>query len=156
MSVQNILKGHELFLNMSVEDVDEISTFSERRGYDAGDTIFPHGHKGEKVYILLEGSVYLRLPAKPEEFRIVVSRLETNDMFGLSPLLGADRYTVEAHCAEDTEVLAIDAGKFRKVLENNSPAGVYIMSEVAKVYFDRYLELLKRLQGIVLQIPLIP
>jgi signal-transduction protein with cAMP-binding, CBS, and nucleotidyltransferase domain len=156
MGVKSILKGHELFLNLNVEEVDAISDFSERRGYDKGDTIFPLGQKAEKVYILLEGAVYLRLPASPEEFRIVIAKLEKDDLFGLSPLLGSERYTVETQCAEDTEVLAIDAVKFRKLLENSTTSGLYIMSEVAKVYFERYVELLKRLQNIVLQIPLIP
>ena len=156
MGVKSILKGHELFLNLNVEEVDAISDFSERRGYDKGDTIFPQGQKAEKVYILLEGEVYLRLPASPEEFRIVISKLGKDDLFGLSPLLGSERYTVEAQCSEDTEVLAIDAVKFRKLLEASTTSGLYIMSEVAKVYFERYAELMKRLQSIVLQIPLIP
>jgi len=155
MGVQNILKGHELFLNLSVEEVDRVSGFSERRGYDKNDTIFLKGQKADKVYLLLEGAVYLRLPASPEEFRIVVAKLGKDDLFGLSPLLGSEQYTVEAQCAEDAEVLAIDARKFRKLLEASSSAGFYIMSEVAKVYFERYAELMKRLQNIVLQIPLL-
>jgi len=156
MGVQNILKGHELFLNLSVEDVDKISNFSERRAYGKGDTIFPQGQKADKTFVLLEGSVYLRLPASPEEFRIVVDKLDKNDLFGLSPLLGSERYTVEAQCAQDCQVLAIDAQKLRKMLETSTTSGFYIMSEVAKVYFERYVELLKRLQNIVLQIPLLP
>jgi len=156
MGVQNILKGHELFLNLNVEVVDAISGFSERRGFDRGDTIFTRGQKADRVYILLDGVVYLRLPATPEEFRIVVAKLVKDDLFGLSPLLGSGQYTVEAQCAEDAEVLAIDAARFRKLLEQNTSSGMYIMSEVAKVYFERYVELLKRLQNIVLQIPLIP
>lgn len=156
MSVVSILKGHELFHNLSVEEVDGISSFSERRGFDKGDTIFPHGQMADKVYLLLEGGVHLRLPAKPEEFRIIVSKLEKGDLFGLSPLVGMDRYTLEALCVEDAEVLAIDAKRFRALLEADCTAGFVIMSEVAQAYFDRYLNLLNRLQSIVLQIPLIP
>ena len=156
MSVVNILKGHELFHNLSVEEVDKVSGFSERRGYDAGDTIFPRGQIAEKVYILLEGGVHLRLPAKPDEFRIIVSKLDIGDLFGLSPMIGSDRYTLEAQCVEDAEVLAIDAKGLRNLLETDCTAGVVIMSEVAQAYFERYIELLTRLQNIVLQIPLIP
>ena len=156
MSVESILTGHELFRNLSVEEVDKISEFSERRGFDKNDTIFPQGQLAEKVYLLLEGGVHLRLPAKPEEFRIVVSKLKPDDLFGLSPLLGSERYTLEAQCSEDAEVLAIDAGKFRRLLENDSTAGFFIMSEVAATYFQRYIKVLDRLQNIVLQIPLLP
>jgi len=156
MSVESILKGHELFRNLRLEDVNRISGFSELRAYDKGDTIFLKGQQGDKVYILQEGVVYLRLPASPEEFRIVVAKLEKDDLFGLSPLLGSEIYTVEAQSAEDCEVLAIDARKFRGLLEDSAVSGFYIMSEVARVYFERYVELLKRLQNIVLQIPVLP
>jgi len=156
MGVQSILKGHELFRNLSVEEVDRISGFSEVRGFKKGDTLFVKGQKADRVFLLQKGVVYLRLPANPEEFRIVVDKLEKDDLFGLSPLLGSELYTVEGQCAQDCEVLAIDAQKFRQLLEASSASGFYIMSEVAKVYFERYAELLKRLQNIVLQIPLIP
>ncbi len=156
MSVESILTGHELFRNLSVEEVDKISEFSERRGFDKNDTIFPQGQLGEKVYLLLEGGVHLRLPAKPDEFRIIVSKLKPDDLFGLSPLLGSERYTLEAQCSEDAEVLAIDSGKLRNLLETDSMTGFYIMSEVAATYFQRYINVLDRLQNIVLQIPLIP
>jgi hypothetical protein len=33
--------------------------------------------------------------------------------------------------------------------------GFFIMSEVGRIYFDRYIQLLNKLQSIVLQIPLI-
>ena len=156
MSVTNILKGHELFHNLSLEEVNNISEFSERRGWDKGDTIFLKGEKADKVYLLLEGAVLLRLPAQPpDEYRIIISKIGEGDLFGLSPLLGSSRYTVEAQCDADTEALAIDAGKSRKILEDDSVAGLAIMSEVADIYFHRYIELLERLQNIVLQIPLI-
>ena len=157
MSVTSIFKGHELFHNLSVEEVNQISEFSERRGWDKGDPIFLKGEKAQKIYLLLEGSVLLRLPAKPpDEYRIVVSRIDEGDLFGLSPLLGSSRYTVEAQCDADTEALVIDADKLRKLLEENSVTGMAIMSEVADIYFRRYIDLLERIQNIVLQVPLIP
>jgi CRP-like cAMP-binding protein len=156
MTVASILKGHELFRNLTVEDVDRISRFAELRAFDKGDTIFLLGQKSDKVYILQSGTVYLRLPAEPEEFRIVVAKLGDYDLFGLSPLLGSEVYTLEAQSASDCEVLAIDAQKFRSLLEDSAASGFYIMSEVARLYFERYVELLKRLQNIVLQIPVLP
>ncbi len=95
------------------------------------------------------------LPASPEEFRIIVSNVARDDLFGLSPLLGSERYTLEARAVEASQVLAIEAKKFRGLLENNCTAGFTIMSEVAEAYFTRYIEILKRFQSIVSQIPLI-
>lgn len=155
MSVARILKGHELFANLSLEDVNKISEFSERQSFRKNQIIFKYGDKGEHVFVLLEGGVHLRLPARPQAFRIIVSNVAKGDLFGLSPLLGSDRYTLEAQAVGPTQVLAIDALKLRSLLQTNSLAGFTIMTEVAQAYFNRYIEILKRLQAIVTQIPLI-
>ena len=153
MTVAKILQGHELLKNLTMEEIDKISKFSERKKYKANETIFLHEAKAVHVYILLKGLVLLRLPAKPDEFRIVIARIEEGELFGLSPLLGSAKYTSEARCAQDTEVLAIDAHQLRGLLQADCLAGFYIMNEVAQAYFTRYVELLGRLQGIVTQIP---
>lgn len=155
MSIQTILKGHELFHHLRVEAVDSISSFSERRIFQRDEFIFKYEEKADKICLLLEGSVHLRLPARPEEFSIVVAKPEKGDFFGLSPLLGSDRYTLEARCLEKAEVLLIDAKKFRNLLETDLSMGFFIISEVARIYFDRYIQLLNKLQNIVHQIPLI-
>lgn len=153
MSVANILQGHELLKNLTMEEVERINKFSERKSFAKNETIFRHGEDAALTYILLEGHVLLRLPAKPDEFRIVIGSIEEGEMFGLSPLLGSATYTAEARCAEASEVLAIDAGELRTLLQADCLAGFYIMNEVAQAYFTRYVELLGRLQGIVTQIP---
>ena len=153
MTVAKILQGHELLKNLTMEEVDRISKFSERKKYKENETIFLHEAEAAHVYILLKGRVLLRLPAKPEEFRIVIARIEEGELFGLSPLLGSAKYTSEAQCPQDTEVLAIDAHALRELLQADCLAGFYIMNEVAQAYFTRYVELLGRLQGIVTQIP---
>lgn len=153
MSVASILQGHELLKNLTMEEVDRISKFSERRKFKKNDTIFLHGADAAQTYILLKGRVLLRLPAKPDEFRIVIGSIEEGELFGLSPLLGSAKYTAEAQCAVASEVLAIDGQELRGLLQSDCLAGFYIMNEVAQVYFSRYNELLGRLQGIVTQIP---
>lgn len=153
MSVASILQGHELLKNLTMEEVDRISKFSERKKFKKNATIFLHGADAAQTYILLKGRVLLRLPAKPDEFRIVIGNIDEGELFGLSPLLGSAKYTAEAQCAVASEVLAIDAQELRGLLQADCLAGFYIMNEVAQVYFSRYNELLGRLQGIITQIP---
>ncbi len=153
MSVASILQGHELLKNLTMEEVDRISKFSERQQYAKNDTVFSHGSEAALTYILLKGRVLLRLPTQPDEFRMVIARIEEGELFGLSPLLGSANYTAEAQCAEASEVLAIDAKELRDLLQADCLAGFYIMNEVAQTYFTRYIDLLGRLQGIVTQIP---
>ena len=86
---------------------------------------------------------------------MVVSRIETGELFGLSPLLDSPRYTASALCRENTELLSIEAGRFRELIRNNPLVAFDTMNRVAHIYFNRYIEVLKSLQGVVNQVSLI-
>jgi len=154
MEVASILKGHALFSHFSIDEINQISGFSVKKRFRKHDPVFAYGEKANSAFMLLQGSVLLQLPAKPEEYRIVISKVAAGDLFGLSSLLGGDHYILEAQCADIADILVIDAKKLRGLLEANSTAGLIIMNEVASTYFNRYIEILNRFQGIVNQIPL--
>ena len=105
--------------------------------------------------MLLEGSVDLRLPANPPDYSFVIARIEQGELFGLSPLLDSERYTASALCRGDTDLLSIEAVPFRELLRANDLAGFNIMNQVAHIYFTRYIDVLKNLQGVVNQISMI-
>ena len=155
MNLERTVRGHDLFQALSVEQADRISRFSLVRKYEKDESIFKLGAAGTHVYMLLKGSVNLRLPADPSDFSIVISKIEKGELFGLSPLLDSPKYTATAQCTEYTEVLAIEARPFRELLVSSHPVGFDIMSRVARIYFSRYINVLKELQGVVSQIALI-
>ncbi len=155
MSINRILKGHELFRSLNLDEANEVSRFSSVKNYRTGEIIFKHNDVANHVYMLMTGSVRLRLPAAPQDFSLVISKIEKGELFGLSPLLDSPRYTATAQCSEETEVLLIEAKPFRELLRRNCPTGFNIMNQVAHIYFSRYIDILKSLQGVVNQISLI-
>ena len=155
MTVERVIKGHDLFRSLSIEEANQISKFSSVKKHHAGENIFEYNGLSYHVYMLMEGAVHLHLPANPPEVSFVISKIEKGELFGLSPLLDSPRYTSTAQCTEPTEVLAIEAKPFRDLLRSNCPVGFQIMTQVAHVYFNRYIGVLKNLQGVVSQIPLI-
>jgi CRP-like cAMP-binding protein len=132
-----------------MEEVQEVSGFSKQRTFEKEDRIYTYAQKADKVYLLLEGSVLLRLPPRDADTNLIIAKIEKGELFGISPLLGAERYPVDALCVERAEVLAIEAGSLQRMLKEDCVAGFVIMSEVAKTYFDRYTELLRSLQSVV-------
>jgi signal-transduction protein with cAMP-binding, CBS, and nucleotidyltransferase domain len=155
MSIDRMLKGHELFQSLNVDEVNRLSTFSSVKEYSAGEVIFEYNQASSHFFMLMEGTVYLQLPANPPEFSFAVSKLEKGELFGLSPLLDSPRYTSSAHCYSSAKVLSVEAKPFRDMLRMNCTAGLDIMNRVARIYFTRYLEILKRLQDVVGQISLV-
>lgn len=155
MSIDTMLKGHDLFRSLSVEETHRISDFSKVRTYAGGEVVFEFGSQCFHIFMLMDGLVDLRLPANPPEYSFVISKIEKGELFGLSPLFDSRKYTSTALCREKTEVLSIEAKPFRELLQKNHLAGFNIMSQVARIYFGRYIDVLKNLQAVVSQIPLI-
>ncbi|MEW5994706.1 MAG: cyclic nucleotide-binding domain-containing protein, partial [Candidatus Zixiibacteriota bacterium] len=116
MTVERVLKGHDLFRSLSIEEANQVSKFSSVKKYEAGENIFEFNGFSHHVYMLMSGAVQLRLPASPPDVSFVISKIEKGELFGLSPLLDSDRYTATAQCAEPAEVLAIEAKPFRELL----------------------------------------
>lgn len=155
MSIESMLRGHDIFQSLSLDQANEISSFSSVKKYGADETVFVYNDPAGHVYMLMEGSVHLRLPAKAQDFSLIISRVERGELFGLSPLLDSPRYTATAQCSEATELLLIEAKPFRELLKRNCLVGFNIMNQVAHIYFTRYINVLKNLQGVVSQISLI-
>jgi CRP-like cAMP-binding protein len=155
MSVTKMLKGHELFRSLSFEEVDMVNSFSGLKEYHQDEFVFKGGSAGSHFFVLQEGHVNLRLPADAHEASLVVGRIEKGDIFGLGPLLGVDRHTTSAQCAEPSKVLAVEAEPLRTLLKKNSLVGLQVMTVAAQAYFSRYVETLRRLQKVVNEIAVI-
>jgi len=154
MSIDMMLKGHELFASLNVDEINQLSTFSSVKEFKANEIIFEYNQASTHFYMMMEGLVYLQLPVNPRDFRFAISKVEKGELFGISSLLKSLRYTSTAQCYEDTKVLSIEAKPFRRLLQLNCPAGLNIINQVAHIYFTRYLDLVRRLQDVVGQITL--
>ena len=149
MSNDMILRGHEVFASLNVDEMNDLSTFSSRWEFKDREIIFDYNQTALHIYLLMEGEVYLQLPVNPPEFSLPISKVEKGELFGISPMLKSPRYTLTAQCFKDTKVLAIEAAPFHELLRLNCPAGLDIINRVAHIYFTRYIDLLKRFQNVV-------
>ncbi len=155
MSTDTKLKGHELFGKLCVEEVNRLDVFSHVKEYDAGDTIFEFNEVCSHIYMLMEGDVYLVLPAKPAEYSFAFAEIHTNEIFGLSPLLDQPRYTAQGKCKTKSKILLIEAEPFKEMMLHNPDAGLYVSNQVARIYYLRYLDNLRKLQHIVGQVSIV-
>ena len=93
--------------------------------------------------MLMKGAVDLRLPAESHDFSLVISKIEKGELFGLSALLDSPRYAASAQCSEPTELLSIEAKPFRELIRRNHIVGFNGMTQVAHIYYTRYIEVLR-------------
>lgn len=155
MTISKMLRGHDLFRSLQIEEVDLIDTISSTKTLEKDEVVFEFNSVGSHIFLVIEGQVHLSLPAGPDEYSLVIAKSNKGELFGLSPLLGSQRYTLGARCSTNTTLLAIEARPFREILQGNCLAGFMAMSSVAQIYFNRYIEVMKRMQDVVNQLPLI-
>ncbi len=155
MALNRTIKGHDLFAMLTPEQMNKLSDVSAVKVCRTGEIVFDYNQPATHVYMLMSGTVQLRLPAEQQEISFLVSNIQKGELFGLSPLLESPRYTSMAICLSEAELLSIDGLPFRELLKNNCMVGYTIMNRVAHTYFHRYIEVLRNLQGVVNQISLI-
>ena len=149
MADDTMLKGHDLFASLNVDEMERVSSLSSVETFSEGEVIFRTDQAAHHFYILMEGLVYLQLSGELPEFSIPISKVEKGELFGISPLLKSSHYTSTARCFRDTKVMAIAAEPFREVLGGNSVAGMDIITRIGRIYFSRYLDVIARLQSVV-------
>ncbi len=148
MTVTADLKAHDLFTSLNMESVQKIKEISEVKSFKTGESIFEPYEEAKNVYVLLEGLVALRFPSKEEAFSTGLLRIEKDHLIGAGALLGSTTHISQAYCVEDVKVLEIDGKKFRDILEEDRITGFDVTMKIAQTYFERYITLLEKIQGI--------
>jgi len=75
-------------------------------------------------------------------------------MFGSCVSFAIDSYALTAQCTEDTELLKFGSNLLKGLMDEEPLMGYAIQSEISQIYFKRYIETMKKLQAIVMNIPI--
>ena len=154
MSTLQTLRSHRVFEALGDEQVDRIASFSSAKSFAAGAIIYRPDDRATHVYLVTRGLVHLTLPAMSKDFGLRVSEVEPGELCGIAGILGGTNYTAIARAVEPTEVVAIDAQRLSELLEANPAAGIRIIRDVARLYMERYTDVMTNLQAMVSHIPL--
>ena len=88
MSISKLMKSHEVFRNLSFEEIERVNRFAGTKNYAVDDVVFRRGDSSSHFFVVLEGRVNLKLPSSDRESSLVVGRMKRGDIFGLSGFLG--------------------------------------------------------------------
>ena len=152
MAVEKLEK-HELFGLLNPTEIKRLSAASGIAKLKEGDRIYSEGVPASHLFVLIRGRVELKRPTKGG-LNLLVDDLIAGSIFGVSSLMGTDRYLLHADCAEDSEVLKIECKVLRQILDGNPVVGYAFQRRVSQIFFKRYLNTMERLQTIVQAIPI--
>ena len=147
------LQKHELFGLLNPNEIKRLSAASGIGTLKEGDRIYSEGVPASHLFILIKGRVELKRPTSSGP-SFLVDDLIAGSIFGVSSLMGTDRYLLNAECVEDSEVLKIEGKALRQILDDNPVAGYAVQRRVSQIFFKRYLNAMERLQTVVQAIPM--
>jgi len=138
-----LIEKCELFVNMNSFEVRKLIAMSKRLSYESGEYIVHTGEVGDEVYVVLSGSVAIRVPLrrKGEEGKYrEAANLGTGTVFGEVAFLGQIERTADALAEEKTELLSLRTDGIRRLSR-------FLPRTATKLYFNLSKILAKRLGG---------
>jgi len=131
------LKKVGLFQSLSNDQLKTIAKLCQEMSFKPGEEIFKQGKKAETLYVLLDGTVTLRIKAEEEIDLMAETLKETGAVFGTASLMSPHISNVTARCLKNTKALAIASTGFQEILRRDPLIGFEVMTKLAQLYFQR-------------------
>ncbi|MCP4900326.1 MAG: cyclic nucleotide-binding domain-containing protein [bacterium] len=146
------LSSHEVFQFLRPDQVETISDNAEEVSFKAGQFVYRQGDKADHAFAVLKGQVALRLPRK-DGVSLLIEEVTKGALFGSCICFQLSEYSVTAQCTEDSNLLSINAGTLKALMDEDLTMGYAVQTLISRTYFMRYLETMKKLQAIVQAMP---
>lgn len=138
MAGEGKLSDVGLFKDLPDELLSRIASMSEEFSRSSGETIFQEGDEADRLHILLEGKVSIRVHLTSRPASVAVAILNQPYMtFGWSGIVSPYRYTASAMCEEDCRLIAIPGGELIAALEQYPESGFLVMRRVSEIISSR-------------------
>jgi len=147
------LVAQDVFGALRPEQVNAISEASEKVTCSAGDVIYERGTTAEHFFVVLDGEVTLRMPGRTG-VSVVIDQLTKGQMFGSCVCFYRDTYALTAQCTRDTALLKVEGTVLKDLMDKDLMMGYALQTRISEIYFTRYIETMKKLQAIVMNIPI--
>lgn len=131
----NMMRKVEFFTPLTVGQLEKVLPSIFLLSYDAGETVFSQGQKGDAFYIIYQGSVEIRL----RQWLLLskkVATLKAGDFLGEIALISDEPRTATIVCAEPTQLFTLIADDFKFVLNENPAAAAAIQRVASRRKFD--------------------
>jgi len=129
-----IIKEIELFKGIDHEVMNEIADICSEKRYAKGTVIFEKDKEANRLYILVEGTVKLRIT---NGGTLTYSLTNPGDIFGWSCMVESGRYTASGVCATDLKTIEIKREALDKIFNLHPHAGVMVLKRLAGVFSKR-------------------
>jgi CRP-like cAMP-binding protein len=120
------LKGVELFVGCSPEEIDRISSLTTQIDVDAGRVLCVEGKPGEEFFVIVEGEAEVTRGGE------LIARLGAGDFFGEMALLDGGARVATVTAATPMRLLVLNRSEFRSLVEVSTMIDRRILEAIGK------------------------
>ncbi len=111
MSSAQVFKKNPLFANLSLDQIEQLTTRARSHRYRRNQIIFNEGDPGTALYMIVEGRVKMS-QSSPDGKERTLALLSPGDVFGEMALLDEQARSADAVVVEDAELLVVPRKDF--------------------------------------------
>ena len=131
----------DLFTGLDLNVMGKIAdTCCLEESFPIGTVLFKEGDKATSLYILVEGSVDLKIKSETT----VYSLTEKSDIFGWSSMVENSQYTATAVCRNDVKLINIDTHRLNRLFNENPIFGLTVYRRLCGVFNKRLSSIYQR------------
>ncbi|MBU0579825.1 MAG: cyclic nucleotide-binding domain-containing protein [Candidatus Margulisbacteria bacterium] len=140
----------EIFSLLTSKQIEKMSEIALIKDFEPDQLVYEQKEVAKNLFILLEGEVSLRVPSRNdtsiESLSLEIENLvQYGTLFGTNLLFDVNRYMTRALVIKPSKVMILDAKKFLEIIRENKSEFI-VMSYLAKVYFQRYINAMKEFE----------
>lgn len=143
-----LLRRYALFGGLPHDAFEAIAQFSDELTLEADTYLFEQSTPAEELILVLTGTVDLLMDMdETGDERKEIETVVAGEFVGWSAIVEPHIYTLSAVTTEDSQLIVIDAAKFRELLEANHEWGYLVMQRFAKMIGMRLTNMRMRLMS---------
>jgi CRP-like cAMP-binding protein len=131
MSIQSIIRGAPLFIDLYDQEIDDILKSCSVLELAMSEKVFSEGDCGTELYLILNGKIDI------VEKGVLIATLGKAEIFGELILLYEGNRTADAYATAPTDLLVLDIKSILNVYNKNPRAMSIMMLNLSRLLADR-------------------
>ncbi len=128
------LRGFKVFDGLTDHELEMLAEFADEETFSKGTRIFPENAVADKIYLIAEGKVSIRIRDKS------VTELGKGELFGWSAITAPYHFTAAAWATRDSHVYTILGDDLLDIFKKNNHVGYVVMQGIASLISSRLKE----------------
>jgi len=148
MSLFSVLQGNPYFTTLTTDELNKLTAVMTLSKHDDGYTFFEAGDIGNKIYLILEGTITISLIVDGHDE--VVEHQHAGDFFGLLALVDDKPRNATCRAQGTVEVASLSRDDYNKLIVDSAHSALSFQRAIGKQIATDFRNVSQRIQTLLL------